>query len=77
MASTYSDTGYRSSWEVSRGQSGTVGRILILYSGGGTTLAMKTKLPLQLLVTIRRSRMVEWFIAVEFVFPGATGGMER
>jgi monoamine oxidase len=70
--STYSDTGYQSSWEVSRGQSGTAG-ILNLYSGGGTTLAMKTKLPF---ATASNNQALEdgknGLSQVEFVFPGAT-----
>jgi monoamine oxidase len=42
--SSYSDTGYQASWEVSRGQAGTAG-ILVLYSGGGATDAMRTRSP--------------------------------
>ena len=42
--STYSDTGYQSSWEVSRGQAGTPG-ILNLYSGGSVTDGMATTSP--------------------------------
>jgi monoamine oxidase len=42
--STYSDTGYQASWEVTRAQAGTPG-ILVLYSGGSVTDAMKTKSP--------------------------------
>src|SRR5262249_5992523 len=41
---TYSDTGYQSSWDVSRAQPGTPG-ILVLYSGGSVTDAMKTMSP--------------------------------
>jgi monoamine oxidase len=39
--SSYSDTGYQASWDVSRAQPGTPG-ILVLYSGGSVTDAMKT-----------------------------------
>ncbi|MBP9166034.1 MAG: FAD-dependent oxidoreductase [Kofleriaceae bacterium] len=39
--SSYSDTGYQASWEVTRGQPGTPG-ILNLYSGGSVTDAMRT-----------------------------------
>ncbi len=42
--SSYSDTGYQASWEVSRGQAGTPG-ILVLYSGGAVTDAMRTTSP--------------------------------
>src|SRR5438105_9611801 len=36
--STYSDTGYQNTWEVTRGQDGTPG-ILVDYTGGGVPLA--------------------------------------
>lgn len=39
--SSYSDTGYQSSWDVTRAQDGTPG-ILVLYSGGSVTDAMHT-----------------------------------
>jgi monoamine oxidase len=42
--SSYSDTGYQASWEVTRAQAGTAG-ILVLYSGGSVTDAMKTRSP--------------------------------
>jgi monoamine oxidase len=42
--SSYSDTGYQASWEVTRGQAGAPG-ILVLYSGGSVTDAMKTRTP--------------------------------
>ncbi len=42
--STYSDTGYQASWEATRAQPGTAG-ILVLYSGGSVTDAMKTQSP--------------------------------
>ena len=42
--STYSDTGYQASWEVSRAQPGTPG-IVVLYSGGGVTDAMRSTSP--------------------------------
>ncbi|MEP7126179.1 MAG: NAD(P)/FAD-dependent oxidoreductase [Byssovorax sp.] len=38
--STYADTGYQASWEVSRAQAGATG-ILCLYSGGSVTDSMK------------------------------------
>ena len=39
--SSYSDTGYQASWEVSRAQAGTPG-ILVQYSGGSVTDAMRS-----------------------------------
>lgn len=39
--SSYSDTGYQASWDVSRAQAGQSG-ILVLYSGGSVTDSMKT-----------------------------------
>jgi len=42
--SSYSDTGYQASWEVTRAQPGAAG-ILVLYSGGSVTDAMKTQSP--------------------------------
>jgi monoamine oxidase len=43
-ASTYADTGYQASWEVTRAQPGTPG-IVALYSGGGVTDAMLSTSP--------------------------------
>lgn len=42
--STYSDTGYQCSWEVTRAQAGSNG-ILNLYSGGNVTESMNTRVP--------------------------------
>ncbi len=42
--SSYSDTGYQASWEVTRAQAGTPG-ILVLYSGGSVTDGMSTTSP--------------------------------
>ena len=41
---TYSDTGYQASWEVTRAQPGTPG-IIVLYSGGNVTDAMRSTSP--------------------------------
>ena len=41
---TYADAGYQASWEVSRGQPGAPG-LLVLYSGGSVTDAMKSTSP--------------------------------
>ena len=53
--SSYSDTGYQASWDVTRAQPGTPG-ILVLYSGGATTDAMKT---LTAFATASDSRVVQ------------------
>jgi len=42
--STYSDAGYQSSWEASRGQAGPAG-ILVAYSGGSVTGALAASSP--------------------------------
>jgi monoamine oxidase len=42
--SSYSDTGYQASWEVTRAQPGTPG-IIVMYSGGNVTDGMKTTSP--------------------------------
>lgn len=42
--SSYSDTGYQASWEATRAQAGAAG-ILVLYSGGSATGAMRTPSP--------------------------------
>ncbi|HEX7840213.1 MAG TPA: FAD-dependent oxidoreductase [Kofleriaceae bacterium] len=42
--SSYSDTGYQATWEVTRAQPGTPG-ILVEYSGGGVTDGMRTTSP--------------------------------
>jgi len=44
---TYSDTGYQASWEVTRAQPGTPG-IIVLYSGGNVTDAMRSTSPFAL-----------------------------
>ena len=45
--SSYADTGYQASWEVSRAQPGQPG-ILVLYSGGSVTDAMRASSPFAL-----------------------------
>ncbi|TKC92999.1 flavin monoamine oxidase family protein [Polyangium fumosum] len=42
--STYADTGYQNTWEVSRAQAGEPG-LLVLYTGGAVTDAMSTRTP--------------------------------
>jgi monoamine oxidase len=70
--SSYSDTGYQSSWESTRAQAGKSG-ILAFFSGGNTTGALKSKQPVataadslvaaDVATTLRRA---------EVVFPGLT-----
>lgn len=69
--STYSDTGYQSSWEVTRAQLGTKG-ILNLYSGGETTAAMKTKVPFATDINAQSVQdAAKGLSQAEPVFPGA------
>ncbi|MDI1449865.1 NAD(P)/FAD-dependent oxidoreductase [Polyangium sp. 6x1] len=42
--STYADTGYQNTWEVSRAQPGEPG-LLVVYTGGAVTDAMSTRMP--------------------------------
>jgi monoamine oxidase len=53
--SSYADTGYQSSWDVTRAQPGDPG-ILVLYSGGSVTDAMRTTSPF---VTAADPRVVQ------------------
>lgn len=68
--STYSDTGYQASWEVTRAQAGTPG-ILCLYSGGTVTDSMRT---LTAFATASDSRVrqdaEEGLVELAPVFPG-------
>jgi len=50
--STYADTGYQSSWEVSRAQPGGAG-LLVFYSGGSVADAMATRAPFATLANNR------------------------
>lgn len=68
--SSYSDTGYQSSWESTRAQPGKSG-ILVFYSGGNTTGALKSKQP----VATSADSLVAADVATtlrrgELVFPG-------
>jgi len=58
---SYADTGYQSTWEVTRGQPGTRG-ILVDYTGGATALAQSGRMP---------SALAQQFLAqIERVMPG-------
>ena len=65
--STYADTGYQNTWEVTRAQDGTTG-ILVDYTGGGVPLASFTGDPTnQALV----NKFAKTFLSqIEPVFPG-------
>ena len=68
--STYSDTGYQASWEVSRAQPGTPG-IVVLYSGGGVTDAMRSTSPFATASDPRVRKDVQRGLAqLAPVFPG-------
>jgi monoamine oxidase len=69
--STYADTGYQSSWEVSRAQPGGSG-LLVFYSGGSVTDSMATTTPF---ATVAGNREVgtdarRALAQVATVFPG-------
>jgi monoamine oxidase len=69
---SYSDLGYQTSWEVSRGQPGASG-LLVDYTGGGTTLAMSTKVPYATIADKNTKTDAQRFLGqVEHVFPGLT-----
>ena len=68
--STFADTGYQSSWEVSRAQSGTTG-ILNLYSGGSVARRMTTnKAFATARVATTKADAVRALAQIERVFPG-------
>ena len=68
--STYSDTGYQASWEVTRAQAGTPG-ILVLYSGGSVTDGMSTTSPFATASDIRVVRDAQRGLdQLETVYPG-------
>lgn len=70
--SSYADTGYQSSWEVTRGQAGTTG-ILNLYSGGSVAKAMKTRKAFATAeLPLAKSDAVRGLSQIENVFPGLT-----
>ena len=67
--STYADTGYQNTWEVTRGQDGDTG-ILVDYTGGGVPLASFTGNPDDPKVAARFGRT--FLDQIEPVFPGIT-----
>ena len=67
---TFADTGYQASWDVSRAQPGTPG-ILVLYSGGSVTDAMRSTSPFALVNDPRVAQDVQrGFAQIGQVFPG-------
>ena len=67
--STYADTGYQNTWEVSRAQDGATG-ILVDYTGGGVPLASFGGDPTDPTVVARFART--FLRQIEPVFPGIT-----
>jgi monoamine oxidase len=68
--SSYSDTGYQASWEVTRAQAGVPG-ILVLYSGGSVTDAMRTTEPFATATNAKVRQDAQAGLAqLEPVFPG-------
>ena len=66
---SYSDVGYQTTWEVSRGQPGASG-LVVDYTGGPTTLAMKTKVPYATIADRNTQADAATFLGrVEHVFP--------
>jgi monoamine oxidase len=69
---SYSDRGYQTSWEVSRGQPGASG-LLVNYTGAGTTLAMQTKVAYATVADKNTKADAQTFLTrIEPVFPGLT-----
>jgi monoamine oxidase len=67
---SYSDVGYQTTWEVSRGQPGASG-LVVNYTGGPTTLAMATKVPYATITDKNVAADATTFRGrVEKVFPG-------
>jgi monoamine oxidase len=70
--SSYADTGYQASWEVSRAQAGKSG-LMVFFSGGQTAASFKTK---QAVATIKDAQVVAdvntTLRRAETVFPGMT-----
>lgn len=67
--STYADTGYQNTWDVTRGQDGSTG-ILVDYTGGGVPLASFGGDPTDPKVVTRFART--FLSQIEPVFPGIT-----
>ena len=67
---TYSDTGYQNTWEVTRAQPGATG-ILVDYTGGGVPLASFSGDPTDPKTVARYART--FLNQLEPVFPGITG----
>jgi monoamine oxidase len=67
---SFADTGYQNTWEVSRGQAGRSG-ILVAYSGGSTTLTMQTRVPFGVVSNRDVLQDAQRFLGqIDPVFPG-------
>lgn len=70
--SSYSDTGYQSGWDVTRGQPGTAG-IMNFFSGGSVTGAMRSTSAFATAANARaRADALDALQRAEAVFPGLT-----
>lgn len=70
--SAVADTGFQNTWEVTRAQPGTSG-ILVGYSGGNVSAAMKTTVPWTTVSNTQADYDTKTFLArLEPVFPGIT-----
>jgi monoamine oxidase len=68
--SSYSDTGYQATWDVSRAQAGASG-LLVLYSGGSVTDSMKTTTPFATATDARvRADAADGLAELAPVYPG-------
>lgn len=69
---SYADTGYQSTWDVTRGQAGPTG-ILVDYTGGDTAGALSAGTPYANTATANVTTLAQEFLKqLEPVFPGIT-----
>jgi monoamine oxidase len=70
---SYSDVGYQTTWEVSRGQPGASG-LIVDYTGGDTSAAMSTKVPYAVIDSnnMVRTDAQRFLGQFEKVFPGVS-----
>ena len=70
--STYADTGYQNTWEVTRAQSGATG-ILVDYTGGDIAGALSAGTPYASAASAKVANLAQRFLKqLEPVFPGIT-----
>jgi len=71
--SSYADTGYQNTWDVTRGQEGATG-ILVDYTGGDIAGALRASTPYATAADARVAGYAQRFLGqLEPVFPGITG----